>query len=64
MKKLKIGIIVNGNFVVGGSINTIGFFGSVGATRSTLDSDATDAGTTMALVNQIRGLLINHGFAT
>ena len=44
--------------------NQLGFFGATPIARPALGASATDTGTTLALANGIRALLINYGLAT
>lgn len=57
-------ITINANTIVGTSGKTIGFYGSSGAAKPTLNAASTDLATVVALTNQIRQILINWGLSS
>lgn len=60
-KTSKVSTLVAPNPVVGNPTDTVGFFGSVGDVQQTVSAEATDPATTMALVNELRAILLAHG---
>ena len=62
-KTSDVSTLVAPNPIVGLADDTLGFFGAVGVVKQTLPAEATDPATTMALVNAIRQMLIDHGLA-